>query len=218
MSPVRAGIDELVAHGEAKPTQPYIVLSHRAGGWPSTAKFPDVMRGEETQIVGALESMPGLRDNSLLVLPGTHSKWVTVQDGRVVSFTTFLTGELFATLSKHSILGRPALEAGQKDGDFSPSPEAWDAFDRGVQDRLAIIRRAVCLRCCFPLGRWCCPAVCPPTSSLDYLSGLLLGEELRSALAERQHGDGTALALIGESALCERYLRALALFDVPRCR
>jgi len=65
---------------------------------------PDVMRGEEVQIFGALQ-MTG-RDSATLVLPGTHSKWVQVQGGRVTQFQTFMTGEVFALMSQHSILGK----------------------------------------------------------------------------------------------------------------
>ena len=64
---------------------------------------PDVIRGEETQIVGEVGDAPGGR---LLVLPGTHSKWARSEDGRVVWFATFMTGELFGVLKEHSILGR----------------------------------------------------------------------------------------------------------------
>jgi hypothetical protein len=65
---------------------------------------PDVMRGEEVQIFGALQ-LAG-RDSATLVLPGTHSKWVQVQGGRVSQFQTFMTGEVFALMSQHSILGK----------------------------------------------------------------------------------------------------------------
>ncbi|PMU87476.1 2-dehydro-3-deoxygalactonokinase, partial [Pseudomonas sp. GP01-A4] len=62
----------------------------------------DVMRGEETQILGA-----GVRDG-ILVLPGTHSKWATLEAGRVTGFRTAMTGELYAVLLRHSLLGRLA--------------------------------------------------------------------------------------------------------------
>ena len=92
--------------------------------------LPDVIRGEETQVIGALRSLGSLgsrrecrcRANATgdvcFVLPGTHSKWVLVKDGRIVQFATYMTGELFATLRQHSILGRlmPAADsAGAQD-------------------------------------------------------------------------------------------------------
>ena len=76
---------------------------------------PDVMRGEEIQIAGALVAQPAWAVRACIVLPGTHSKWVRLEDGRVVAFETHLTGELYAVLRQHSILGRlmplPAKEA-----------------------------------------------------------------------------------------------------------
>src|SRR3954468_15819608 len=66
--------------------------------------MPDVMRGEETQIFGAL-ALSGKSDG-LFLLPGTHSKWAHVQDGRIASFRTFVTGEVFGALKEHTILGR----------------------------------------------------------------------------------------------------------------
>ena len=76
--------------------------------------MPDVMRGEETQIFGAL-ALSG-RDEGLFLLPGTHSKWAEVKDGRIVSFRTFMTGEVFGALKDHTILGRLMREGGDADG------------------------------------------------------------------------------------------------------
>src|SRR5258706_1505950 len=73
---------------------------------PSADPTPDVMRGEETQIFGALNIAERSAGTGLFVLPGTHSKWVRVHDGRIVWFKTFMTGELFSLLKKHSILGK----------------------------------------------------------------------------------------------------------------
>ena len=83
---------------------------HLVPGLMQGGSLPDVMRGEEMQIVGALAMQPALAERSLLVLPGTHCKWAVLERGRVVRFTTYLTGELFAMLRDHSIIGRPAKE------------------------------------------------------------------------------------------------------------
>ena len=72
---------------------------------------PDVIRGEETQIFGALGNGS---DNGQFILPGTHSKWALVENGQIVWFTTFMTGELFAVLCNHSILGS-LMEEGEYD-------------------------------------------------------------------------------------------------------
>src|SRR5262249_11906232 len=89
--------------------------------------IPDVMRGEETQVAGALSSD---RERMLAVLPGTHSKWAIVEGGRLVAFATFMTGELFAVLLSHSILGRMADRTAAADA-------TGDAFSRGVAKGLA---------------------------------------------------------------------------------
>ena len=78
---------------------------------------PDVMRGEETQILGALAVMG--RADGVFVLPGTHSKWARVEAGRIVSFATYMTGEVFATLKDHSILGRLMDAASQGGAGFA---------------------------------------------------------------------------------------------------
>lgn len=162
---------------------------------------PDVMRGEETQVIGLLAMQPSLAAHARLLMPGTHSKWVRVQAGCIVDFHTYMTGELFALLREHSILGRPAREAGG--GQASD-----EAFDRGVAavrgagaagaTALLFSARALVLGGQLRAGE-----------SLDYLSGLLVGEELRCAL----RGDGgLEPVLVGDAGLCERYQRALALF------
>src|SRR5947209_12635629 len=87
--------------------------------------MPDVMRGEETQIFGALA--PSKQRDGLYLLPGTHSKWADVQDGRIVSFRTFMTGEVFGALQEHTILGR-LMREGVYDR---------DSFARGVQEGAA---------------------------------------------------------------------------------
>lgn len=159
---------------------------------------PDVMRGEETQAVGALVLHPALAARSTLVLPGTHSKWVRVRAGRVEDFHTYLTGELYALLAEHSIVGRPAREAGAEASD--------EAFDEGLaaaQGDEPLAGRLFSVRARVLRG------ALPAAHSLDYLSGLLIGDELRAALA---HFDRDApLALVGEPALAARYRRALAL-------
>ena len=107
---------------------------------------PDVMRGEEVQIFGAMR-LAGLADG-LFVLPGTHSKWATVRDGKVTGFRTFMTGEVYGLFAQHSILAR-TLDAD------APLDEA--AFRRGVA------RAATATACCTmpsACGRSACSAAC----------------------------------------------------------
>jgi 2-dehydro-3-deoxygalactonokinase len=167
---------------------------------------PEVMRGEETQIFGALSLQPALRADAQLVMPGTHCKWVSVRDGGIATFQTYMTGEVFAALQAHTILGRPARDAGTQ------AATDGAAFSRGVtaarecHDGIAPLL--------FSARTLVLTGSLPAANSLDYLSGLLIGDELRCAL----RGDTPHLALIGDPALCERYRRALALFGVTDAR
>ncbi|MDB4882426.1 MAG: 2-keto-3-deoxy-galactonokinase [Gemmatimonadetes bacterium] len=195
-----AGVEELarsVARCEAGPL--WIVP-----GVSQLGASPDVMRGEETQIVGALARDSGLAERSLLVLPGTHSKWVHVCDGRIREFTTYVTGELFAVLSASSILGRLARDAAR-----SPEPaQATRAFERGVLAARASTHGMAPLL--FSARSLVLAGRLEPESSLEYLSGRLIGEELRCGLADGER----PRALIGDAALCARYGAALELFDI----
>jgi len=155
---------------------------------------PDVMRGEEVQIFGTLDLL-GLADGRF-VLPGTHSKWADVQDGRVRGFATAMTGEFYALLRKHSILARtlPADEA------------AFDAaaFDDAVRGALAargLLGSAFTVRTLALFERLGAAAL------ESRLSGLVIGEELRA------QGDlrGQDVIVIGSAGLTARYERALAI-------
>jgi 2-dehydro-3-deoxygalactonokinase len=154
---------------------------------------PDVMRGEEVQIFGALR-LAG-RDSATLVLPGTHSKWVQVEHGRVTHFQTFMTGEIYALLSQHSILGKTL----DLSSDFHEA-----AFLQGVdqsQTQGSMLNKLFAVRTLGLFGHLAATAL------PSYLSGLLIGEELRD-----QHSVSTAQApviVIGSSTLTRRYTMAL---------
>lgn len=169
--------------------------------------MPDVMRGEEIQLAGALAIQPALRGAALCVLPGTHSKWVTLEDGRITGFATHMTGELFAVLRRHSLLGRLMPEA-------PPPPDlAAAGFARGL--RLARASRPGELpHQLFAARSLGLTGGLPPEALADFLSGLLIGHELLAGLAEGLP-PGRPLALIGEAALCRRYATALAEFGAP---
>jgi 2-dehydro-3-deoxygalactonokinase len=185
---------------------------HIVPGVKRDGERPDVMRGEETQLVGALAHTPRLAAGALLVMPGTHSKWVRVRDGRIADFRTYMTGELFALLSEHSILGRPARMALAEDA----SPAAV-AFERGVS---AIHRHpdtgATALL--FSVRTLVLAGQLRPEDSLEYLSGLLVGDELRCALTSGEMSPASAggepLTLVGDPPLCARYLRALTVYGL----
>lgn len=172
------------------------------------AGAPDLMRGEETQVLGALQLEPALAPQACLVLPGTHSKWVQVQDGRVSGFATQMTGELFAVLRQHSVLGRLMPDAAA-----AASPEAFEQGVAAARDHgeAGLPNQLFGVRSLGLAGRLA------PAAGADYLSGLLIGHELRAGLAWRAARGlrGAPLRLIGEPVLCERYARALALFGEP---
>lgn len=166
-----------------------------------TAGVPDVMRGEETQVFGALQLLGGSTAaepaTRLFVLPGTHSKWVTVQCGRIEHFTTLMTGEFYALLRRHSILAR-TLPA--EDGEMHEA-----AFDAGVALALSGGRGGSLLHHAFSVRSLALFERLPVAHAPSYLSGLVIGEELRS----RQLSGAEHVVLVGDPALTERYRRAL---------
>ena len=171
-------------------------------------ELPNVMRGEETQIFGALacSDASAAAKGVLIGLPGTHAKWVMVRDAKIERFHTFMTGEVFAALSEHTILGRTMVTPDRPDTDaFLRGVKV--ARDKGQAGVLATIFSSRTLGLTGQLTREQQP---------DYLSGLLIGHELNgleAALAQQQSTlAGCALQLIGNEALCERYRLALAQF------
>ncbi|MFM8494822.1 MAG: 2-dehydro-3-deoxygalactonokinase [Planctomycetia bacterium] len=186
-------------------------LIHLVPGIMQPGSAPDVMRGEEAQIIGALESDPGLAADALIVLPGTHCKWARIQDGRVTGFTTYLTGELFAMLRDHSIVGRPARGA---EGSTDASRAA--AFRRGIDTARASGAAGIAGKLFTTRSLFLCGDLAA-ADSLDYLSGLLVGEELRSVLATLG-GACPPCVLVGDPALCSRYRIALGAFGVHDVR
>jgi 2-dehydro-3-deoxygalactonokinase len=165
---------------------------HIAPGLKQTSPA-DVMRGEETQIAGALRLEPEY--DGVLCLPGTHSKWVQISAGEVISFQTFMTGELFALLSENSVL-RHGMHGG-----------GWDdaAFDAGISDALSRPERIAARL--FALRAEGLISGLPPTAARSRLSGLLIGIELAAA---RPYWLGQRVTLIGAKTLSSAYARALS--------
>jgi len=155
-------------------------------------KPADVMRGEETQIAGALALTGG--QNGMMCLPGTHTKWAHLLAGEVISFQTFMTGEMFALLSTQSVLRHGMAEDG------------WDdaAFDAGVSDALSRPERIAAQL--FGLRAEGLIASLTPAAARSRLSGLLIGTELAAA---RPYWLGQPVALIGAEGISKAYARAL---------
>ncbi len=163
-------------------------------------QVPDVMRGEETQILGALAATG--QDEATLVLPGTHSKWARVRAWRIEDFTTYMTGEVYQLLRQHSILARtlpPAQDAA------APDEEAFEwGVTRALQGR-GLLHTAFSVRTLSLFKQ------VPVTRLPDYLSGLVIGEEVRMHAPD----PSTPVLVVGASALAARYVRALSLAGVP---
>jgi 2-dehydro-3-deoxygalactonokinase len=164
----------------------------------------NVMRGEETQIVGALAQPPARGAHARFLLPGTHSKWAGVSDGRIAAFDTVMTGEIYALLLQHSILGAgiPADHTG---------PSSNHAFERGLHDARAsgdagVFGRLFSVRALMLNGELAIDDV------PDFLSGLLIGEEFRMASLRDRGDSAVPLCLIGDAALCQRYATAAIHF------
>jgi len=158
-------------------------------------RMPDVMRGEETQIVGAL-ALSGASEG-LFLLPGTHSKWAEVRDGRIVSFRTFMTGEVFGALKDHTILGRLMRED-------AVDPEA---FARGVREGAALGSAGALLNRIFATRSYGLMDKLADTALSDYLSGLLIGAEVVEATRDTK----APVTIIASPALAARYTDALRL-------
>lgn len=156
---------------------------------------PDVMRGEETQIMGVAAALgPG---RHVLCLPGTHSKWAVLEDGQVAGFRTAMTGEVFGLMRTRSMLA-PLIP-----DDAGDDPAAFDAGVARAREAGGLLHDLFGLRAGVLLGR-VAPAALP-----SMLSGLLIGHEIAELAAE-----ASDVHLIGSAALNERYTRALAQFAI----
>ena len=193
--PCPAGLGDLrrglVAVEDEPPTR--IVPGLRGAGVTAAS---DVMRGEETQILGWVKLDPErARGRRLVCHPGTHAKWALVEDGRIVRFVTAMTGELFDVLRKHSVLKT------------TDAPEDLDPFLEGVRaggdgdglaSRLFSVRSRVVAD-----GK-------PADTTSEYLSGLLIGAEVASAPGLLGIEPDGPVQLIGDIGLCRWYEKALA--------
>jgi 2-dehydro-3-deoxygalactonokinase len=162
-----------------------------AGLTTTRSNVHDVIRGEETQVFGALERLR--IDRGSFLLPGTHSKWVTVERGRVTAFATYMTGEIFAAARDHTILGRLMQPGGADES----------AFLRGVKlgaapgGAGALLNRLFSVRTAGLFGDIAGKALA------EYLSGLLIGAEIAD-----QPGGAEPIHIIASDALAERYSTA----------
>ncbi|WP_343312829.1 2-dehydro-3-deoxygalactonokinase [Brucella sp. BE17] len=155
---------------------------------------PDVMRGEETQLLGAIDS----DFSGLVCIPGTHSKWVRISRGAVKSFTTYMTGELFSILSSHSIL-KHAVDR-ENEGALKSSA-FFTGVEKGLENPKSLTSSLFGLRASQLLG------FSERADGIDGLSGLLIGVEIADAVEDVTKNE--ALILIGSGRLASLYAKAM---------
>ena len=158
----------------------------------SDADDADVMRGEEVQILGAFaEGMVGA--DATICHPGTHNKWIRLEDGRIVFFRTIMTGEMFNLLREHSILA-----------DLLKEPAGLgDAFAAGVRRGLsddALTAELFSIRARVLLGK------APRQDAASYTSGLLIGTDIRTGLRDAREGE---IVVMGRPELTSLFAAAL---------
>lgn len=161
----------------------------------------DVMRGEETQIVALLDAFGD--GTHLVCLPGTHSKWVVVRDRAIASIATAMTGELYAVLRAHSTLGRL-----MGDGESRFDAPAFDEGLRRSAEPGGLLHHLFGVRTAGLFDRL--PAAALPS----YLSGLLIGHEVRSSRIDARTPPPEQVHLIGSEHLLEAYARALGALGI----
>jgi 2-dehydro-3-deoxygalactonokinase len=186
--PLDALPDHLVCIDDPRAGRPCLIVP----GYAQRGDHVDVMRSEETQLLGAVAL--GRRDG-WFVLPGTHSKWVRLQDGVIRRIATFMTGELFATLSAHGTLA--PLMAGGLDDD--------GAFVAGLDEAR---RGAPLSNALFGVRARVVTGAMPAAWARSFVSGLLVGAEFVAA------GGAAPLTCIGSPALQDRYARAAGYYGM----
>lgn len=153
----------------------------------------DVLRGEETQLAGLLATEP--RFDGVACLPGTHTKWVRLSAGEVVSFASYMTGELFSLLATRSVLRKTVGGDGWSAPDFIEAVDETLSRPEGMAARLFRLRAEALLH------------DLPPERARARLSGLLVGAELAGA---RPYWLGADVVIIGADHLAQAYRAALA--------
>ncbi|MEV0948558.1 2-dehydro-3-deoxygalactonokinase [Rhodococcus sp. NPDC049939] len=161
----------------------------------------DVMRGEETQIIGILGLHPPTECPLIIVLPGTHSKWTRVENNEIVSFATSLAGEMYGLTLEHGILSRTATAGVRNDA----------AFERGLAIGGSVPSRGL-LTELFGARALVLDGLLDPASVPDYVSGVIIADEVRHLLPE--YSTEGRILLCGNADLCRRYAIALHVHGV----
>lgn len=166
---------------------------------------PDLLRGEELQLLGWMSAAADIKTPQLIVLPGTHNKWALVQDGKIEIFVTALTGELYSLLQNHSV-----LIANAESADFSA-----DIFMQGVVVATTL-ESGQLLQALFATRSRQVLGELSERYAAAYLSGLLIGSDVVGSLAlmEKQMGAISSVLLIGDPALSRCYQLALEFVGI----
>ena len=195
------GLDELARHLCPVESPLPAVIRIVPGVRRDDEKQPDVIRGEETQILGALQALG--KEDGVFVLPGTHSKWAIVEGKQLVDFRTYMTGEVFGLLRKGGTLGQ------MMQGDSHDPAAFGEGVLRGSSaDAGGLLHRLFSVRTLGLLKQM------PRTSLASYLSGLLIGAEVRDGLAWLRNKDRAGItAAIGAPAMIESYRQAVKILS-----
>lgn len=159
---------------------------------------PDLMRGEETEILGWSALAPNANNGKwILCIPGTHCKWVLVEDGEIKSFLTSMAGEIFSTLRRHTVLSSSTRT--------DPGEMTCPAFFAGVteagQDGVSILHQLFSVRARDVVNGG-------GSDATARLSGLLIGDDCAGAI--RQYGTvKNSIVVIGAVGVADRYKAAL---------
>jgi 2-dehydro-3-deoxygalactonokinase len=163
----------------------------------------DVIRGEETQMIGLVDREPDFAGT--VILPGTHSKWARIEAGAITDFQTFMTGELFELLSEKSFL-RHSVASGS--ADLSALPDFKLAVKRTAAEGLPFLGALFSVRARQLL------ADVARENNLAYLSGLIIGGEIAAARAMGSLAHDSAVRIVASPALVRAYSTALATVGV----
>jgi 2-dehydro-3-deoxygalactonokinase len=183
------GIEELAASVVQVPFFGAEVLLVPGVLGPAAANVPEVMRGEETAAMGIMDACAG---SGLVCFPGTHSKWIHLSDRRIVSFTTSMTGDVYSALCKRTILERTMAGGAVTEETAFRDGVSRSADSGGLLHHLFGVRTRVLM------------GQLKEEASASYLSGLLIGHEVRATMPA-----GARVALVGEARLCGLYAQAI---------
>lgn len=164
---------------------------------PTRQPFPDVMRGEETQVVGY-----GLDSDATVIIPGTHSKWANIKAGRIDGFQTFVTGEIFTLLLNHSFIARGAT---------LPPVNDLEAYRWGLEEAK---NASAMLSLLFSARTGGLAGKLSSEQLRSYVHGMVIGQEFRQARESGWYFPGDEATIVGNDGLNDLYVIAAGVFEL----